>query len=271
MSLIPRSSTSPAEFPIGHDENGVLNTVTAILFYYPQPDEPYPTEGNCYYIFGKLAAIQPSMQLPEDIERALVDFQIDVFALSKLEGKQRPIAPFISVTGTASSSGNKEHVFNLDMLHYFRTGEIPSSYAFTFPINSKKYHGNNLPMPQNGSLCHVTGIITGSTFKDNNSNLRIQSDVVDISFPGLKCKSIGGSPIKGRQTSSAHWLTDNAPNEPGTPSSSQKKRRSSTPVDLTKEDSVLIANDGDNSNKRKKRRSDKAPEEGNMADIGKEK
>ncbi|KIJ49302.1 hypothetical protein M422DRAFT_246392 [Sphaerobolus stellatus SS14] len=211
------------------------------------------------------------MQLPEDIEHALVDLKIDVFALSKLEGKQCPIASFISVTGTASSSGNKEHVFNLDMLQYFRTGEIPSSYAFTFPINSKKYHGNNLPMLQNGSLCHITGIITGSTFKDNNSNLQIQSNMVDISFPGSKCKSIGGSPIKGCQTSSAHWLTDNAPNEPGTPSSLQKNCCSSTPVDLTKEDSVLIANDGDNSNKRKKHRSDEEPEVGNMADIRKEK
>ncbi|KIJ23234.1 hypothetical protein M422DRAFT_276237 [Sphaerobolus stellatus SS14] len=126
-----------AEFPIGRDVEGVLSTITAI------------------------ATVHPTTELPEDIERSVLDFQVDVCSISKLEGKQRPIPPFISVTGSASNK--KARSFDLHSMQYFRTGESRSSFSFTFPENSRKYR-NNLLIPSPNSVCHVTGILTGSTF-----------------------------------------------------------------------------------------------------------
>ncbi|KIJ28743.1 hypothetical protein M422DRAFT_269952 [Sphaerobolus stellatus SS14] len=113
-----------AESPIGRDVEGVLSTITAVLFYYPQPDDPPMKEGYCYYIFGKIATVHPTTELPEDIERSVLDFQVDVWSISKLEGKQRPIPPFISVTGSASNK--KARSFDLHNMQYFRTSPLPS-------------------------------------------------------------------------------------------------------------------------------------------------
>ncbi|KIJ31733.1 hypothetical protein M422DRAFT_266630 [Sphaerobolus stellatus SS14] len=71
-----------AEFPIGY-EDGILQAVTSLIHYYHDSDEPVPAEGVCYYICGKLAAIHPKTDLPDDIERSMVDFQIDAFVVSK--------------------------------------------------------------------------------------------------------------------------------------------------------------------------------------------
>ncbi|KIJ41257.1 hypothetical protein M422DRAFT_255765 [Sphaerobolus stellatus SS14] len=57
----------------------------------------------CYYIFGKLASILPLTPLPDDIEWSLLDFQVDAHNLVKLEGKQHPIPPSISVSGNIGS------------------------------------------------------------------------------------------------------------------------------------------------------------------------
>ncbi|KIJ41460.1 hypothetical protein M422DRAFT_780256 [Sphaerobolus stellatus SS14] len=79
-----------AEFPIGLDENGC-----------------------CYYLFGKISIIQASTELPDNIECDMLDFQVDVWSLSKLEGKKCPVIPFISVSGCASNCRDKERTFDL--------------------------------------------------------------------------------------------------------------------------------------------------------------
>ncbi|KIJ35242.1 hypothetical protein M422DRAFT_262411 [Sphaerobolus stellatus SS14] len=67
-----------AEFPIGCDKNGVLNTVTALRFYYPQSDDSPPVQSCCYYFFSKISTIQASTELPDDIECDMLDFQVDI-------------------------------------------------------------------------------------------------------------------------------------------------------------------------------------------------
>ncbi|KIJ30418.1 hypothetical protein M422DRAFT_268071 [Sphaerobolus stellatus SS14] len=221
-----------AEFPIGRDVEGVLSTITAVLFYHPQPDDPPMKEGYCYYIFGKIATVHPTTELPEDIERSVLDFQVDVWSISKLEGKQRPIPPFISVTGSASNK--KARSFDLHNMQYFHTGESRSSFSFTFPENSRKYR-NNLPIPSPNSVCHVTGILTRSTVKNSAGIGFTQADVADISFPGVKRNTIGGSLLKGQQsTTASNWLTDDPFADKDVAPSSHK--RALSPVDLTKDD-----------------------------------
>ncbi|KIJ28541.1 hypothetical protein M422DRAFT_270144 [Sphaerobolus stellatus SS14] len=197
-----------AEFPIGHDEDGILQTVTVLIHYYYDSNEAMPIEGVCYYISSKLTTIHTSTDLPEGMEHSMLDFQVDVFVLSRMEGKQCPKPPVITVCGTSSSNNEKQWCFNLDLMQFFRDGDLSSSYLFTFAENSK--FCKTIPLPQPNSLTYVTAIITGSSTLNTKTKMpQILADIIDITFPGTKRKAVGGSPIKGRKSANTNWLADN--------------------------------------------------------------
>ncbi|KIJ55670.1 hypothetical protein M422DRAFT_240280 [Sphaerobolus stellatus SS14] len=197
-----------AEFPIGHDEDSILQTVTVLVHYYYDSNEAMPIEGVCYYISSKLTTIHTSTNLPKGMERSMLDFQVDVFVLSRMEGKQCPKPPVITVCGMSSSNNEKQRCLNLDLMQFFWDGYLSSSYLFTYAKNSK-FH-KTIPLPQPNSLTCVTAIITGSSTPNTKTKMpQIPADIIHITFPGTKRKAVGGSPIKGHKSTNTDWLADN--------------------------------------------------------------
>ncbi|KIJ40217.1 hypothetical protein M422DRAFT_256756 [Sphaerobolus stellatus SS14] len=191
-----------AEFPIGHDEDGILQTVTALIHNYYDSDEAMLIEGVCYYISGKLTTIHTSTNLPEGMKCSMLDFQVDVFV------ETAPKPPVITVCGTSSSNNEKQWCFNLDLMQFFQDGDLSSTYLFTF-AESSKFH-KTIPLPQPNSLTCVTAIITGSSIPIAKTKMpQILADIIDITFRGMKCKAVGGSPIKGCKSTNTDWLADN--------------------------------------------------------------
>jgi hypothetical protein len=80
----PRTITMDAEIVIGTDAAGNVQTTTALLQYFVPTAESRPESGLLYFVMGKIASMDPSIQVgvgDDDLWRDEYDFVIDADAV----------------------------------------------------------------------------------------------------------------------------------------------------------------------------------------------
>ncbi|KIJ29973.1 hypothetical protein M422DRAFT_268539 [Sphaerobolus stellatus SS14] len=104
-----------AEFPLGYDDKKEIHTVLAVVQYKGPSNKTYPPSNSFCYICSKTASITHTTALPQDVEQDMIDFVIDAFFMHRLNGKQIPHAPFVTVVAT-SGQVDGDRQFYLDVL-----------------------------------------------------------------------------------------------------------------------------------------------------------